>query len=599
MKDKITSAGGKVSSSVTKSVTTLLSDGEESAKYKKAVTMGVEIVDEKWLQGKVSGKKGKKAPKAKPAAKTTETKAKAPKKGQKRAKEEVEAVEEEVEEKPAAKKAKTAPKTKAAPKAKGAKSQAKEEKPLSEVKAKRTVDPRCAIADSAEVHEDFDCTLNQTNIANNNNKFYIIQLLRQPNGDYWVWNRWGRVGEPGQNSLKNCGSLDAAVSQFKKKFQDKTKNNWDDRANFEAVPGKYTLIKMKEKVEKAEEVKEKKVQAKSAAALKKDSKLQSEVYDLVQYLFQEATGTLKQKVDCEIDEDGIHTPLGVLDTEQVKAGEAILEQIHAVVEGEVKGDLKDLSSKYYTAIPHKFGRCVPPVINNTMMIKQESELLELMGDMVAVSKGRKNVLVTENIDEKYDSLDCKIEYVPNKDPEFDHVVKSIAESEKRSKNRGQVKVKNVFKVKRECEHQAYKDNVGNEQSLYHGSRIANWVGLLSRGILLPKVVVSMGVKRTDAGWLGSGIYFGDADTAKQYAGRSKRAGNTGFMLMFTVSLGKVKDYSTITYGLTGPPKGYDSCHGVMGTQFDDHEYVVYEEGRQKMEYFVEFTAQGTGQFASS
>lgn len=37
--------------------------------------------------------------------------------------------------------------------------------------------------------------LNQTNIQNNNNKFYLIQLLENKlGGDYCVWLRWGRVG---------------------------------------------------------------------------------------------------------------------------------------------------------------------------------------------------------------------------------------------------------------------------------------------------------------------------------------------------------------------------------------------------------------------
>lgn len=31
---------------------------------------------------------------------------------------------------------------------------------------------------SYDVHEDWDCMLNQTNIGHNNNKFYVIQLLR-------------------------------------------------------------------------------------------------------------------------------------------------------------------------------------------------------------------------------------------------------------------------------------------------------------------------------------------------------------------------------------------------------------------------------------
>lgn len=43
-----------------------------------------------------------------------------------------------------------------------------------------------------QVHKDYDCTLNQTNISNNNNKFYIIQLLEE-DGHFFCWNRWGRV----------------------------------------------------------------------------------------------------------------------------------------------------------------------------------------------------------------------------------------------------------------------------------------------------------------------------------------------------------------------------------------------------------------------
>ena len=66
------------------------------------------------------------------------------------------------------------------------------------------------------------------------------------------------------------------------------------------------------------------------------------------------------------------------------------------------------------------------------------------------------------------------------------------------------------------------------------------------------------------------------------------------MAMHTVALGKMKDYRKITYGLTEPPAGYDSCHGVRRTllrasQFDDDEYVIYTTAQQRMDYLVEFT----------
>ena len=43
-----------------------------------------------------------------------------------------------------------------------------------------------------EVFEDYDCMLNQTNIGQNNNKYYVIQILRYTTGkpgNFYVWNR--------------------------------------------------------------------------------------------------------------------------------------------------------------------------------------------------------------------------------------------------------------------------------------------------------------------------------------------------------------------------------------------------------------------------
>lgn len=45
---------------------------------------------------------------------------------------------------------------------------------------------------------------------------------------------------------KNTGYSDvnAAIKDFEKKFKDKTKNDWKNRASFKPVPGKYTMIEM-------------------------------------------------------------------------------------------------------------------------------------------------------------------------------------------------------------------------------------------------------------------------------------------------------------------------------------------------------------------
>jgi len=89
------------------------------------------------------------------------------------------------------------------------------------VKGRTAVDASCSIAADCHVLDRggdavFDVLLNQTDIANNHNKYYIIQLLEtdaKPHR-YYAWNRWGRVGEERgyQNALRGPMTVDQAIS---------------------------------------------------------------------------------------------------------------------------------------------------------------------------------------------------------------------------------------------------------------------------------------------------------------------------------------------------------------------------------------------------
>lgn len=74
--------------------------------------------------------------------------------------------------------------------------------------------------DSSKV---YSATLNQSNLDANNNKFYIIQILQnEQNGSFFVWNRWGRVGVPGQNALRGPMPQAKAIQEYINKHHDKT-----------------------------------------------------------------------------------------------------------------------------------------------------------------------------------------------------------------------------------------------------------------------------------------------------------------------------------------------------------------------------------------
>jgi hypothetical protein len=89
----------------------------------------------------------------------------------------------------------------------------------------------------------------------------------------------------------------------------------------------------------------------------------------------------------------------------------------------------------------------------------------------------------------------------------------------------------------------------------------NWLGILSRGVLPPKRVTTLGVKRTDEGLLGAGMYFGEtAATSAKYSA----VGQKGYrmMLVATVALGNIKDYHQPNPDLTKPPLNFHRCAGL-------------------------------------
>eukprot|EP01062_Namystynia_karyoxenos_P003402 TRINITY_DN11215_c0_g1_i2.p2 TRINITY_DN11215_c0_g1~~TRINITY_DN11215_c0_g1_i2.p2 ORF type:complete len:556 (+),score=218.28 TRINITY_DN11215_c0_g1_i2:99-1766(+) len=191
---------------------------------------------------------------------------------------------------------------------------------------RRPVDRNVPDRASYSVYEDYTVKLNQTNIGGNNNKYYVIQVL-QKGPTYHAWNRWGRVGEPGQNKLENHGAnVAGAIRSFEQKFKDKTRNNWADRANFKPSPGKYTLVDMDED---------------------------------------------------EGDAAGGAAPLGKLSRPQIEKGMEQLQLIRAAIKsGKPKSVLNELSSKFFSLIPTDFGRKVPEAITTEEKLEEKEELLK-------------------------------------------------------------------------------------------------------------------------------------------------------------------------------------------------------------------------------
>ena len=432
--------------------------------------------------------------------------------------------------------------------------------------------------------------LQLTDLEGNNNKFYGMEI-HSAGVQTRIFTHYGRVGDNGVKECRYFLNVGAADREFSKILKSKKKKGYEEvnlaKSNIGSDQARGKSAGEIDEATKAKAAPKKKAKA------KKTGSVPTGIADVVKYLYDEATNALTTAVNVKITADGMETPLGVLTLAQIQKGEKLLKEIHDLVGVGAKphhGDLFHASGAFYKAIPHKLGRTRAAiqnaVIDSLTKVSQAEETLQLMTDMLTVDGDDGSVLFQDDMYSKYKALGCSIEPVDSV------LFKQMEEVIHGSQVKGRrIKVKGIYQVRRKGESEAFKQGLGNVKRLFHGSRIRNWVGILSRGILLPKLVVASGRSRTDTGWLGHGIYFGDAACTSVFYTSAGRKG-TRFLTIARVAMGKVKRYTKRMYGMDKPPKGYDSCHGVPGSssQFSDNELVIYDQAQQQLEYLVEFNA---------
>ena len=94
------------------------------------------------------------------------------------------------------------------------------------------------------------------------------------------------------------------------------------------------------------------------------------------------------------------------------------------------------------------------------------------------------------VDVKYQGLRCTIKALEPYSDEYQQVAMEIFKDKDSAGSGVQIReVKNIFAIRREVERQDFVDK-GNQRLLFHGSRISNMLGILSRGLLLPHYVTS-------------------------------------------------------------------------------------------------------------
>ncbi|ENH68847.1 Poly [ADP-ribose] polymerase 2 [Fusarium oxysporum f. sp. cubense race 1] len=572
--------------------------------------------------------------KAKPTAVKRSTKDKAP-------------VEDESEEE-------EAPKTKAKPKAaakKGGKGKAavkdepeeslEEEKVVAEgqfIKKKDVaipLDEHCTLP-TYQVYVDpdsgliYDASLNQTNSSANNNKFYRIQVLKNPkSSDFKTWTRWGRVGEMGQKAILGNGTVDDAIRQFQKKFKDKSGLAWDNRTD-NPKPGKYAFVERSynpDSDDDEEEDDDKKAVKKEADddddASPPECTLEKPVKELMELIFNQQ---YFQQAMTSLNYDANKLPLGKLSKTTITRGFQQLKDLAALIDDpalaaskwnmSMSAATEHLSNTYYSFIPHAFGRNRPPIIRDNTLLKREIELLESLSDMKDAAEimkiDRKTRDTIHPLDRQFQGLGLE-EMTPldHKSSEFSHLKNYLNESRGSTHNMSYT-VKDIFRIERQGEFKRFDDSEYSKIS-------SNYGGILSQGLRIapPEAPVS--------GYMfGKGIYLADMSSKSAGYCCSYNTGGEALLLLCEAELGdpiqkltgassnagtdakKQGMHSTWGQGRTGPSKWIDAGvvhESLKGIKMPDpdvkpgdtnvsgaglyyNEYICYDVAQVKLRYLL-------------
>jgi len=230
-----------------------------------------------------------------------------------------------------------------------------------------------------------------------------------------------------------------------------------------------------------------------------------------------------------------------------------------------KSELEEVSSEFYTVIPHNFGRKKPTPITSLEGLKEKVDLLNVLSD-IEIAQGMKSEIekntkeekneeeeieeIENPIDLQYQELKNNISIIEKNSDEF----KILEKFYNQTKEGGNMKIKHIYKIDRNGEksrHDQHKD-ISNRKLLWHGTNVAVCSAILKTGLrIMPH----------SGGRVGRGLYFasennksaGYVQTAKNNKGK-----DIGIMFLNEVALGKENHIQKDDSSLKKPPNGYDS-----------------------------------------
>ncbi len=466
-------------------------------------------------------------------------------------------------------------------------------------------------------------TLNFTDIVNNNNKVYNLEIIEATNGNYFLYTSYGRVGGTLIKEYRACSNRSDAEREADKIIKSKLKKGYVEVKLIQASIGsEIGRSKIDPSVISENEAK------KFGFTIKEEK--QSSLHPAIQEVVKVWFGSIEKFVVNTLDTS--KCALGQLSIEQINKGRDLLLKARKLVAsgGRDITELNNISSKYYSNIPMNFGY---RRLNAEALRFDTNDKLDAAFDILDTLEGAKDVekILTKKtfVDEQYASLKTGMEWVDPKDPIWNWINSLFIDTWVSShRYLGNVVVSNVFRLNRQKEYAGYikqveemcgknqkrvelppllkkcwakkpkeekeyesQQDLANILPLFHGTRNENFVPILQTSLRFRRPGFSVSGSMFDKN---GALYFGHSSKSCGYSSLSgsywaKGASNKAFLFVSDVACGKQ------TIAAKAYPYTLESISPSMsvwakaGSSVINDEYIVYTEKQNWLRYLVEIT----------
>jgi len=470
----------------------------------------------------------------------------------------------------------------------------------------------------SDSNRSYTCTLNQVDISKNSNKFYIIQLLTDGQ-KYYMFTRYGRVGDKGICNHKEFSDSYSAINEFRKQFKSKTGNEFG--CPFQKKPGKYMLLEMEAPKLKSiissdpspttvagtpsapttvastpsapttvagtplapttvagtplapttvadvatfTDVSNSVLSLPGPPKLNISSSppnLHPKVLEVIRKI---GSSKMMTETLIKLDLDVNRMPLGKISRNMIIKAHEILTDLSNRMGKMSHNEIIERSSEFWTLVPYATKRNIrPPILDNINAITQCSQLLDTLENIEIAGT------ILQKSNNEYDIYkSLGITLTPIDDGEELDIIRRFVKNTHARTHRYRLDLLQVYRIEKPVQDTNLFESVNNHKLLFHGSRMANFMGILSEGLRIPRPS-----QVSNGSTLGRGLYFADAVSKSYNYTYSNETDHTGFMVLCEVALGNPH----VVYGCCDKDyvdPGYNSRWAKGNSTTNEQEYVT-------------------------